>query len=317
MRSRAVSIRPLAAVIVAACMTSPAVAQTKPQASPSEAAMTEKMNAYVGCINRLSERSYSSRSRYFSWARPSGPTGKERIIYGTYTIYDTSDCRKNVEKANALEPHDAELEAAASAYADAVSKLEPLLKETDDYYTQENYKDDKMAKGKALHPRLVAAWDAFAKADKDLRRNVETINDKRALERLAGIERSEGRKARYHVQALMIQAKRVLRAQKADKPDLAAVTQALTDYETAIKGLEEVANADGSQKIGSMFIGSTKSFLTSAKQLMRRLRDKVPYSSGDRMMINAGSGWMIEGSPERLLRDYNQLIESYNRGARI
>jgi len=317
MRSRSVSAQALAAVILAAFVASPAVAQTKPTASPSEAAMTEKMNAYVGCINRLSERSYSSRSRYFSWAKPSGPTGKERIIYGNYTIYDTSDCRKNVEKANTLEPHDAELEAAASAYADAVSKLEPLLKETDDYYSQENYKDDRMAKGKALHPQLVAAWDAFAKADKDLRRNVEVINDRRALERLAEIERSEGRKARYHVEALMIQAKRVLRAQNADKPDLAMITQALTDYEAAIKGVEEVANADGSQKIGSMFTGSAKSFLTSAKQLMRRVRDKVPYSQGDRMMINAGSGWMIEGSPDRLLRDYNQLIESYNRGAKI
>ena len=138
----------------------------------------EKLNAYVGCINRLSERSYESRKRYFMGGK-TGPTGKERIIYGTYTIYDTSDCRKSVEKANALEPRDAELEAAASAYADAVSKLEPLLKEADDYYAQENYKDDKMAKGKAMHPRLVAAWDAFASADKELRDGVEAINDKR------------------------------------------------------------------------------------------------------------------------------------------
>lgn len=294
-----------------------ASAQTQPPAPNPEATLTAKMNAYVGCINRLSERSYSSRSRYFSWANQNGPTGKERIIYGTYTIYDTSDCRKNVEQANTLEPRDAELEAAGSAYADAVSKLEPLLKEADDYYTQENYKDDKMAKGKAMHPRLVAAWDAFAKADKDLRRNVETINDRRALQRLAEIERSEGRKTRYHVEALMIQAKRVLRAQNADKTDLAALTQALTDYETATKDLESTSNADDGQKIGSMFTSSAKSFLTSAKQLMRRIRDKTPYSQGDKMMINAGSGWMIEGSPERLLRDYNQLIEAYNRGTRI
>ncbi len=294
-----------------------ASAQAQPPAPNPEATLTAKMNAYVGCINRLSERSYSSRSRYFSWANQSGPTGKERIIYGTYTIYDTSDCRKNVEQANTLEPRDAELEAAGSAYADAVSKLEPLLKEADDYYTQENYKDDKMAKGKAMHPRLVAAWDAFAKADKDLRRNVETINDRRALQRLAEIERSEGRKTRYHVEALMIQAKRVLRAQNADKTDLAALTQALTDYEAATKDLESTSNADDGQKIGSMFTSSAKSFLTSAKQLMRRIRDKTPYSQGDKMMINAGSGWMIEGSPERLLRDYNQLIEAYNRGTRI
>lgn len=307
----------LIAITALTFMAPQALAQTKPSTPNPETSLTEKMNAYVGCINRLSERSYSSRSRYFSWAKPDGPTGKERIIYGTYTIYDTSDCRRNVEQANTLEPRDAELEAAGSAYADAVGKLEPLLKEADDYYTQENYKDDKMAKGKAMHPRLVAAWDAFAKADKDLRRNVEAINDKRALQRLAAIEQSEGRKARYHIEALMIQAKRVLRAQTADKPDFAALTQALNDYETATKDLENATNADDGQKIGSMFTSSAKSYLTSAKQLMRRIRDKTPYSQGDKMMINAGSGWMIEGTPERLLRDYNQLIDAYNRGTRI
>ncbi len=102
-----------------------------------------------------------------------------------------------------------------------------------------------------------------------------------------------------------------------DKPDLAAITQALNEYESIVKATEAISGADGDIKIGSMFISNAKSFLTTSKQLMRRVRDKVPYSSGDRMMINAGSGWMIEGSPQRLLRDYNQLIESYNRGARI
>ncbi len=298
----------------AAVLLAPAFADTAAAQTPS---LTEKINAYVGCINRLSERSYDSRKRYFSWAAQSGPTGKERIIYGTYTIYDTTDCKKNVEKANALEPRDTALETAATAYAEAVGKLELLLKETDDYYKQEDYKDDRMTKGKALHPRLVAAWDAFANADKALRNGVEAINDRRAAERLAEIEQKEGRKARYHVQAVMIHAKRVLRAQDTGKPDLAALTQALNEYEAIVKATEQLSGADGDAKIGSMFIGNAKSFLTSAKQLMRRLRDKKPYSQGDRMMLNAGSGWMGEGSPQRLMRDYNQLIEAYNRGANI
>ena len=285
------------------------------QPRPPTSSFTEKINAYVGCINRLSERSYDSRKRYFSWVSKNGPTGKERIIYGIYTIYDTSDCRKNVEKANALEPRDAALEAAASAYADAVSKLEPLLQEADDYYKQENYKDDKMAKGRALHPRLIAAWDAFASADKALRSNVETINDRRSAERLAAIEKQEGRKARYHVEALMIQAKRLARALDAEKPDLAAITPALNEYEANVKALETLPADDA--KLGSFFIGNAKTFLTSAKQLMRRIRDKVPFSQGDRMMINAGGGEMIEGTPQRMLRDYNSLIEAYNRGANI
>jgi len=279
---------------------------------------TEKLNAYIGCINRLSGRAYDSRARYFSWAGRNGPTGNERIIYGTYTIYDTSPCRKNIDKANTLEPHDAALEAAATAYGEAVAKLEPLLKEADDYYSREDYKDDRMAKGKALHPRLVAAWDAFASADQNLRGNVEAINDRRALEKLAAIERDEGRKAHYYVEALMIHAKRVLRAEERDKPDLAAIAQALTEYEDTVKMAEQASGADGGRKIGSIFLSNAKSYLVTAKQLMRRIRDNVPYSSGDKMMLgNAGSGWMVEGSPPRLLRDYNQLIDAYNRGANI
>ena len=281
----------------------------RPAAPPSQ--ITEKLNAYVGCINRLSERSFDSRKRYFSWVSPNGPTGRERIIYGLYTIYDTSDCRKNVEKANALEPRDATLETAALSYAEAVTALEILLKEADDYYSQENYKDDKMAKGRAMHPRLVAAWDAFASADKALRGGVESINDRRAQERLAAIEASEGRKARYHVEALMIQAKRVLRSTDTEKPDAVAINAALTEYENTVKALDQSATE---AKIDSFFLSGAKSYLTSAKQLMRRVRDKVPYSQGDRMMLSGGGGWMVEGSPQRLLRDYNQLIEAYNRG---
>ena len=299
----AVLIAPLVALFLADIATAQAP-------SPNE-----KLNAYVGCINRLSERSHESRKRYFSWASKGGPTGKERIIYGTYTIYDTADCRKAVEKANGIEPRDAALEAAASAYVGAVGALEPLLKEAADYYSQEDYKDDRMAKGRALHPRLVAAWDAFGNADKALRGGIEAINDRGAAARLAEIESKEGRKARYHVQALMIQAKRVLRTQDTGKPDMTAITQALNEYEGTVKALEQLPAEEA--KVGSFMLGSAKSFLTSAKQLMRRIRDKVPYSQGDRMMLGSGGGWMVEGSPPRLLRDYNQLIEAYNRGANI
>ena len=244
------------------------------------------MNAYVGCINRLSERSYESRKRYFSWAAQSGPTGKERIIYGTYTIYDTTDCKKNVEKANALEPRDAALEAAA--YADAVGRLEPLLKEADDYYKQENYKDDRMARGKALHPRLVAAWDQFASADRALRNGVEAVNDRRAAERLAEIEQKEGRKARYHVEALMIHAKRVLRAEEMRNPDLAAITQALNEYESLVGATEQISAADGGAKIGSFFIGDAKTFLVTAKQLAL---DRSARRTGGELPLPWGEGW--------------------------
>src|ERR1044072_1176206 len=96
----------------AAILLWPFVADAARAQSPS---LTRKINAYVECINRLSERSYDSRARYFSWVGTEGPTGKERIIFGTYPIHDRSGCKKRVEEANTLEPRLAELEAAASA----------------------------------------------------------------------------------------------------------------------------------------------------------------------------------------------------------
>jgi Protein of unknown function (DUF3829) len=112
----------------------------------------------------------------------------------------------------------------------------------------------------------------------------------------------------------MIQAKRVLRAEDAHRCDHAGAER----IRRTIKAAEQASGSGGGPKIGSFFLSNAKSYLVTAKQLMRRIRDKVPYSSGDKMMLsNAGSGWMVEGSPSRLLRDYNQLVEAYNRGANI
>jgi hypothetical protein len=109
-----------------------------------------------------------------------------------------------------------------------------------------------------------------------------------------------------------------LRSSTATPPDLAAITAALSGYEAILKATEDYAGATKGAKIGSSFVNDAKSYLTTAKQLMRRIRDKTPYSQGERMILNTGSGgWMIEGSPARLTRDYNQLIGSYNRGARF
>lgn len=292
----------------------PALAQDK--ATP----IGPKLQPYIGCINRLSERSYESRARYLSWSKESGPTGRERIIYGLYTIYDTADCRKNVEQAAGMAPKNEELEKAGAAYASAVGALEPMLKEADDYYRQEDYKDDKMARGKAMHPRLMAAWAAFATADTQLRGVVQRLNDQSQMEELAEVEKREGRKARWHIMDTMLKAKTLNRIEGGDsaKMDLARVQEALGVYEASVKALESYSADAKEDKIGSIYVDAAKSYLATAKALMRRMRDKTPYSSGERMMLSQqGAGWMIEGSPPRLMRDYNELVNRYNSGGRF
>jgi len=300
----------------ASLASSPLAAQ---QAAAPAPAIAGKLQPYIACINRLSGRAHDSEARYRSWAKGSGPTGRERIIYGLYTIYDTKDCRAGVELAAKAQPPHPELEKAGAEYAAAVTALEGLLKEADDYYDQQNYKDDKMAKGKAMHPRLMAAFADFNRADTTLRDVVQRLNDAVQAEEIAAVEQREGRSMRWHVLSVMARAKALQRVEGGDQDriDLGRVQPALEAYEQIVRDIEAYAAANPGQKLGTFFLKASKDYLTSAKGLMRRVRDKTRYSRGDLMMLQSGGGWMIEGSPPRLLRDYNQLIDAYNRGPNI
>lgn len=288
------------------------------QAQDADAAVGRKLDAAIACINRLSERAFDSRNRYVDWAGSKAKMkNKPRNVLGLYTIYETDDCAKGVAEAASMAPAQPELESASAAYVKAVQGLEPLLKEADDYYEQENYKDDKFAKGKEMHGKLLAAWEEFGKADGALRGVVDRISSERQVAELARVEKAEGRNARFHVMNTFLQAKALVRLEtdvEMKKMDVAKVTEQLAVYETAVKELEAFAEGQGSGKIDSFFVSSAKEVLVTAKALMRRVRDKEGFSTGDQMMLSQpGAGWMVEGSQPRLIRDFNQLVDNYNR----
>lgn len=300
------------AFVFAGAMASPSLAQD------ADAATGQKMDAAIACLNRLSERAFDSRSRYVDWAGDKPQMKKKpRNVLGLYTIYETADCAKGVSEAASVTPNNAPLEEASAGYVKSVQALEPLLKDADDYYEQENYKDDKFVKGKDMHAKLLAAWDDFRTADARLREVVQTIGDERQTAELARVEKEQGRSAQFHVMNTFLHAKALVRAESSvdmDKIDLAKVNDLLAKYETAFKDLETFAEGQQDGKIDSFYISSAKEVLVTAKGLMRRVRDKTGFDEGERMMLSQpGAGWMIEGSQPRLIRDFNQLVDNYNR----
>ena len=289
------------------------------QAPPQVA---EKLQPYIECINRISERAFQSQDRYVSWAGDNTSlNSKAKNILGLYEIYDPSDCAKGVDEANATEPHNVTLESAGAEFVKSSQALDLILKTANDYYDQGNYKDDKLAKGKEMHPQLLAAFNAFGKADHDLRSVVQKINDERQIADLAAIEKNEGHNAHYLIEAMMIKAKAVVRVEgdvEEKKIDLAQVTETLNSFEASVKELETYGASHNDERIGSMLIDNSKSFMTSAKEFMRRIRDKVPYDEGQKMILNEpNAGWMVEGSQPRLTHDYNQLVDTYNQHANL
>jgi hypothetical protein len=107
--------------------------------------------------------------------RKAGPTGNASSVWSPGRIRDPASCEKAVAAARRLPPDLPELDRSAAAYNIALRVLAPLLDDVDAYYKQELYKDDHLARGKALHPRLMAAFDAFARADRELRSQLQSI----------------------------------------------------------------------------------------------------------------------------------------------
>ncbi len=296
---------------------------TAAPASSSEAAddaMGDKLNAYIHCINNVSSRLHDSERRYFSWVdEKKGPTGKERNIYGLFKINDPAMCVSEVTKAKTQPPSLPKLEKAGDEFVDVAKKAYPLLKEANDYYDQKDYKDDKMAKGKELHPKLVALFDEFDKADKDMRDQVHTLNRQLKERTLAKLLQTEGRKIPYLRGHVMLLAQEVLNlgdVKELKDIDLAKFTAKINEYETAVNELSAYvdghkAEADNFMMLSSL-VSESKDYLTAAKELMRRVRDKTPYSTGEKMNLGGSSEWMVNGSPGKLLHTYNDLVSRSN-----
>jgi hypothetical protein len=296
----------------------PAAEEPVAEAADPEA---NKLQPYIKCLNDFSGRIAEGRERYLATVAPeSGPTGKEPHISSPFPLVgDPKTCADGVAAIASKEPRLPELETAGTELAAVVVRIGPLLKTVDHYYSQGDYKDDKMAKGKELHKLLLAEWTAFGKADRALRAQVETINRRAKQRRLAELEKTEGRKLAFLMQNALFQAEPVV--QTGDVPDVTELPldrymPLVTSAEAAILELDQYATAhkEETQKVSrfSSLLDRSKSFLAAAKELGRRARDKAPYQTSEKMMLRGGSAWTVAGSPPQLVHRYNDFVKIAN-----
>ena len=210
------------------------------------AATARKFDADVTFMNRTL-RVVDSLARYRSWVNMrTGPTGRERIVYGLYAPYDVTEERAAAEKAIAAPPSLPDLDEAMRATIAANDKLAPTLTRADGYYSRGDYKLDHMAEGRALHTAIAADGAAFLAA----RARLEGVMRVQKLAfdqiRLATIEKGEGRKARWHVGNVMMRGKVALDALDPGgdgRVDVAALDGAMTQFGEAVRGLDDYAAA--------------------------------------------------------------------------
>lgn len=242
-----------------------------------------KLNLYVDCLNRNSDRARESLKRYGSWVKDleQGPTGKETYPYGLYTIYGKQYYCDKVGEADEVKPALPVLEAKAATYVKSLDELDAIIKKADKYYERQDWKDDAFAKGKQLHPQLMAAFKQFFEAEEAVRVQIDSLSQLLPL--------------KDNAQLAVIYGELTALLETMQKPVAFADLQGhIQRIERAMQELEADAEMEE-------MANQTDNALRPAKELMRALRDKKKMDS-----------WQREDYERQFGRGISQWIDSYN-----
>jgi len=274
--------------------------------------LSDKLEGYIYCMNYETRAVYRLKDSYLrDIDAAKGPTGKERNVYVNNLSADA--CLKRIDEAKAKPPALPELEAAASAYQTTLAALDKLSQSAHDYYDHKDFKDDKFAKGIALHKPLMDALDAFEKADKTFEDKVTSLNDGIQQRRLVRLEKDPKAQLEYRIAKNVEQAKKLVHLAEVDslaKLDANAYNTALAAYETTYNDMtayvqEHKAEADKVMSL-SFFTNASSYYLKAAKELMRRKRDGKDFAK------EFGSPENVDGHPAQVLAKYNDMINHSN-----
>ncbi len=285
--------------LAVAFVSCPAFSQTASEAAVSEE-VTAKLNTYVEFLNRTL-RASESLERYDSWVdMKKGPTGKERIIYGLYSLYDVRDEASAAVAATQAAPKMPELDAATAAFVETYQQLAPVIERANKYYERQDYKSDKMEAGRAFHKEIAALAPAFEERRKMVDAALRTEKVKADLASLAALERSEGKKSRWHVRNVMFRAEAVMDLMPTNDRPVVKMTefkQALNDYSSAVREFDDYSLEHPD---------SFHVFESQPASLLSKLRDfdeKLERAKGD---ARKGAGEDLQW----LVSTYNKMVST-------
>jgi len=305
-------------------VTAPLGAVT-PRALPPDEQVSAKLDPYITqCLNRFSSSVLRSRRRYLSWTTAvDGPTGRERNVFGLFPVSgNPADCAAAAQRSAQMQPSLPDVEAAAQRYIAALQTVQPVIEQAHAYYSRNNYRDDQMAQGRAMHAPLMQAFNSFEEANRQLSAAVEHHQDLATTQLLARLQSDPSRQFEYRLRSNQRLARQIVnlvdKAQVSNEGfiegiDPAALLALTGAYEAGIDAMARDAAARPSEaaavRMYSSYARASDEYLTAAKSFARRLRDHVAYNPRDLEGPFADSR---DGTPQRVVREFNDLVRAYN-----
>lgn len=293
--------------------------------SSNDKAMADKLEPFIHCINTAASKLAAVTRTYRTMvvalkADPNKnefPSTSDFAMAGRFRQFEQENgdglrCASGLEKASAM-PKVADLDAIGADYAATLRKLAPLTSQADIYYEQKDFKDDHMARGTVLDSQIAPVLDHLGQLSYGMRAGVERENSILKQHELAAIEAREGKDLRWHTLNFMIQSRATYEKMEelanSGKLDAASMDEAIQPTQTAFDSATTYTAAhprEASDQRGPTWrrIDNTASiYLTSLKELRRELQGKL-------------SAHWINSQIDRVERDFNSMIDSYNGDVR-
>jgi len=298
--------------------------------SAGDAALTAKLQPFIKCINDVDAALRKSVPEYrqFVWSLTAEPGKRQTDQFGrTITfhsfkikVYETGnqfskDCIKALNDGVAMAPADPGLDQSGKAYAETLEMLIPLMNAASTYYSQNDYQDDKMQKGKELDAQLMPLFDRLFAASSQMRDTVSGHNEKLRERELAALEKRDGKTFEWHTLNGMFLARRTVDAidvlVNTDKLTAEAVQAPEQQLQAAYDEGKAYAAAHpndktslGNKPMWFYLESGFGNYLAAIKELRRDLAAGKPQND-------------IARDFERLNEQFNSLVRDYNMRAKF
>ncbi len=270
------------------------------------------------CLNEFSPPVNNSHRLYLGRLGgdlPSASTEPTELVL-TDVRGDPAACETALRSAAAIAPPDAALAEAGRGYVLALRSMTSALHDAYPYYRDHDWRDDGMARGRAMHPLLLQRYDTFARAHDALADYVERAQRASPITPCVGV--SEGGTLQCDLARHQFSARQATNSAGrvtvtpdgtlvATDPSRLAAEAA--ELEAAVRRLAAI---DRSRLPATIEYPEFRSYVSASEEHLRQIKD-LYRTARDRRPVQV-EAWTIDdlgppGSPARIAFEYNRIVE--------